>query len=98
MLQSEYRQVNADSNSIADFSVFKEKNENSKNHLFYNLDKNLNFDYFEDSNLKLKIQKTSNDTYLRVHNLESEIIQNTSTLENLYILNYILKIYQLMPI
>ena len=58
--------ANANSNSIADFSLLKEKNENSKSHLFYNLDKNLNFDYFEDSNLTLKIQKTSNDTYLEL--------------------------------
>ncbi len=82
LLQSEYRQVNDNSNSIADFSVFKEKSENTKSHLFYNLDKDLNFDYFEDSNLKLKIQKTSNDTYLRAQNIESEIIENTNTLEN----------------
>ena len=68
LLQNEYRQANANSNSIADFSLLKEGNENSKSHLFYNLDKNLNFDYFEDSNLTLKIQKTSNDTYLRAHN------------------------------
>ena len=82
LLQNEYRQANANSNSIADFSLLKEGNENSKSHLFYNLDKNLNFDYFEDSNLVLKIQKTSNDTYLRAHSIESEIIQNTNTLEN----------------
>ena len=66
LLQSEYRQVNAYSNSIADFSIFTEKNKNTKSHLFYNLDKDLNYDYFDDSILKLKIQKTSNDTYLRV--------------------------------
>ncbi len=82
LLQSEYRQVNANSNSIADFSIFKEKNDNTKSHLFYNLNNDLNFDYFEDSNLKIKIQKTSNDTYLRAHNIESEIIGNTNTLEN----------------
>ena len=82
LLQSEYRQVSADNNSIADFSIFKEKSHNTKSHLFYNLNKDLNFDYFEDSNLKLKIQKTSNDTYLRAHNIESEIIGITNTLEN----------------
>jgi len=87
LLQNEYRQVNANSDSIADFSIFKEKSENTKSHLFYNLDKNLNFGYFKDSNLKLKIQKTSNDTYLRAQNIESEIISNTNTLENSIILD-----------
>ena len=82
LLQSEYRQVNAYSNSIADFSIFTEKNKNTKSHLFYNLDKDLNYDYFDDSILKLKIQKTSNDTYLRAQNIESKIINNTNTLEN----------------
>ena len=68
--------------SIADFSIFSEKNKNSKSHLFYNLNKNLNFDYFEESNLKFKIQKTSNDTYLRANKIESKIIDSTNTFEN----------------
>ncbi len=82
LVQSEYRQVNVDNNSIADFSFFKEKNNNTKSHLFYDFNKNLNLDYFNDSNIKLKIQRTSNDTYLRAHNIESEINTNTNTLEN----------------
>ena len=36
---------------------------------------NSDFDYFEESNLKLKIQKTSNDTYLRANKIESKIIK-----------------------
>ena len=82
LLQSEYRQVTKNSFSIADFSFFSEKDESSKNHFFYNLDKSLNFDYFDESNLKLKIEKTSNDTYLRLNNLKSEIIKSTNVLEN----------------
>ena len=58
------------------------KTKTPKSHLFYNLNKNLNFDYFEESNLKLKIQKTSNDTYLRANKIESKIIDSTNTLEN----------------
>ncbi len=82
LIQNEYRQVGATHNSIADFSIFNEKNKNSKSHFFYNLNKNLNFDYFKESNLKLKIQKTSNDTYLRANKLESKIIDNANILEN----------------
>ena len=63
LLQTEYRQVTANSSSISDFGIFNEKNKDSKNHFFYNLDKTLNFDYIDDSNLKLKIEKTSNDTF-----------------------------------
>ena len=82
LLQSEFRQVTKNTNSIADFSFFSEKNKSSKNHFFYNLDKNLNLNYFDESILKLKIEKTSNDTYLRLNNLKSEIIKSTNVLEN----------------
>ena len=82
LLQTEYRQVTKNSKSIADFSFFVEKDKSSKNHFFYNLEKNLNFDYFEETNLDLRIEKTSNDTYLRLNNLKSEIIKSTNVLEN----------------
>ena len=75
LLQTEYRQVTKNSKSIADFSFFVEKDKSSKNHFFYNLEKDLNFDYFEETNLDLRIEKTSNDTYLRLNNLKSEIIK-----------------------
>ena len=39
LLQTELRQANKDSNHIADFSYFAEKDKNSKNHLFYEYDK-----------------------------------------------------------
>ncbi len=82
LLQSEYRQIMKNSYSIADFSFFSEKNKSSKNHFFYNLNKKLNFDYFDESNFKLKVEKTSNDTYLRLNNLKSEIIKSPNVLEN----------------
>ena len=82
LLQTEYRQVTKNSKSIADFSFFVEKDKSSKNHFFYNLEKDLNFDYFEETNLDLRIEKTSNDTYLRLNNLKSEIIKSTNVLEN----------------
>ena len=47
----------------------------------------INFDYFEDSNLKVKIEKTSNDTYLRAQKINSDIITNNSILENSINLN-----------
>ena len=87
LLQTEYRQVTKTSKSLADFSISGEKNKSTKNHFFYNLDKNFNFNYFEDTNLKLKVEKTSNDTYLRSNNLKSEIIKDQSVLENSLVLD-----------
>ena len=87
LLQAEYREVTANSSSISDFGIFNEKNENSKNHFFYNLDKRLDFDYFEDSNLKIKIEKTSNDTYLRAEKIDSKIKNSYGILENSLNLN-----------
>ena len=87
LLQTEYRQVTDSSSSISDFGIFNEKNKDSKNHFFYNLEKNLDFDYFDDSSLKLKIEKTSNDTYLRAQKVNSKIINNYGVLENSVNLN-----------
>ena len=87
LLQTEYRQVTANSSSISDFGIFNEKGKDSKNHFFYNLDKTLDLDYFEDTNLKIKIEKTSNDTYLRAQKIRSKIIKNNSVLENSLNLN-----------
>lgn len=82
LLQTEHRQVTNNSKSIADFSFFVEKDKSSKNHFFYNLEKNLNFDYFDETNLNVRIEKTSNDTYLRLNNLKSKIIKSSTVLEN----------------
>mgnify|MGYP001206135479 CR=1 FL=1 len=87
LFQTEYRKVSANSSSISDFGIFTEKNKDTKNHFFYNLDKTLNFDYFDDTNLKFKIEKTSNDTYLRAQKINSKIINNNSVLENSLNLN-----------
>ena len=66
LLQTEYRQANSRSNHITDFSYFKEKDKDAKNHIFYEYDRNFDFGNFDDSNIDLKIQKTSNDTYLKI--------------------------------
>ena len=82
LLQSEYRQANSKSFHISDFSFFKESGEDNKNHFFYKLKKKINYLNFEDSNIDLKIQKTSNDTYLRVNKLKSPLIDNMEFLES----------------
>ena len=82
LLQTEFRQINKHSNHMADVSFFNEKNENSKNHIFYRLNKKINFEYFEDSSLSLDFKNTSNDTYLRRNKLESKLINDYNVLEN----------------
>ena len=84
MVQTEYRQVNAKSNQIADFSYSTKKNESSKNHFFYEFKKDLDFDYFENNEINLKVQQTSNDTYLKADKLKGKIIDNYDILENTF--------------
>ena len=77
LLQSEYRQVNKDSKHTSDFSILSEKDKNSKSHFFYAYNKNLNYFSFEESNLDLQIQQTSNDTYLRANKIESSFTEDS---------------------
>ena len=82
LLQTEYRQANLKSFHLSDFSFFKENGEESKNHFFYELNKKINYLNFEDGDIDLKFQKTSNDTYLRANKLKSPIITNKEFLES----------------
>ncbi len=82
LLQTEFRQVNKNSSHISDVSLFKEIDANSKSHFFYKYNKDMSFSYFENSNLNLNIEKTSNDTYLKSSKLLSPIINRYDVLEN----------------
>ncbi len=82
LLQTEYRQANLNSNHHTDFSYFIKKDKNSKNHFFYKLDKKFNLTRFNENKLDLKIQKTSNDTYLKKNNIISNIVADKDVLEN----------------
>ncbi len=82
LMQSELRQENKSSSHIGDISILKEKDKSSKNHFFYKYNKIMDFVNFEESNLDLKIEKTSNDTYLRGNKLLSPIIKNYNVLKN----------------
>tara|TARA_B100001057_G_scaffold249249_1_gene249517 strand:- start:2789 stop:5173 length:2385 start_codon:yes stop_codon:yes gene_type:complete len=75
LLQSEYRHVNKDSTHISDFGILSEKDKNSKSHFFYEYNKNLNYFSFEESNLDLQIQQTSNDTYLKANKIETVLTE-----------------------
>jgi len=51
----------------------------SRNHIFAELDLNLTESSDYESNLSIKVQKTSNDTYFRVHNINTALVNNENT-------------------
>ena len=82
LLQTEFRQENKNSSHISDVSIFNEKNNDNKTHFFYKYEKFLTSSYFEDVNLNFKVEKTSNDTYLRKNEISSPLINSFNVLEN----------------
>ena len=72
ILQNEFRKKNKDSSLIADLALTKSYRspfDNKKkdiNHFFFQYDKNLQLSNFVTSKLDAKIEKVSNDTYLKV--------------------------------
>ena len=59
------------------------KTEGSRSHIFANLDLNFGKDETSSSSLNIKVQRTSNDTYFRVHNINTALVDSENTnLEN----------------
>ena len=85
LFQNEYRQENKNSSHITDLSFKKGKNE-SKSHFFSNTLANLELSYFENSELEINIETTSNENYLKSHKIKSEITNNNSLLNSFLIL------------
>ena len=84
ILNSEYRKVTKNSNHIFDASYKnKTSGSDSKTHFFSNSKINLlNSKMFEESNIELNIERVSNDTYLKVNDIDSPIVDNSSTLNS----------------
>ena len=84
LLNSEFRKVTENSNHIVDTSYKNKKSgSDSKIHFFSNSKINLtNSNIFEESDIKFNIERVSNDTYLKVNEIDSPIIDNTSTLNS----------------
>ena len=85
LFQNEYRQENKNSSHITDLSIKKGKNE-SKSHFFSNSLANLELSYFENSEIEINIETTSNENYLKSHKIKSEISNNNSLLNSFLIL------------
>ena len=90
MFQTEYREIGKNFNFITDIGFtrgYRSSTDNKKkniNHIFTNLNLNLGLDGYENSDLKLKIEKVSNDTYLKI--FDSNIYTDTLKPENFNIL------------
>ena len=81
LVQSEYRSVSSKHNNILDLSFVTEKNNSSsKSHFFSKTIRKLDFNNFDESNLSLQLQHTSNNTYLKTYKLKSPIINEISSL------------------
>ena len=88
LLQSEFRKEGKNSSHIADFSINKTDDDSTngrKTHFFSNSSFKLNSNFFDESDVYIKIEKVSNDDYLKLYSLDSTspIIKDTSVLENL---------------
>ncbi len=85
LFQSEYRQENKKTSFITDISI-KKDNERSKSHFFSNTIAKLDLSYFDDSELEINLETTSNDNYLKSHKIKSAITNNNSLLNSLLLL------------
>ena len=84
LFQNEYRQVNKNSKHIADFSL-KAKDSTSKTHFFSNSIAELNMDMFDVSEIEMNLETTSDNNYLKTHNIKSAINNNQSLLNSFLI-------------
>ena len=84
LFQNEYRQVNKNSKNITDFSL-KKKDSTSKTHFFSNSIARLNTEIFDISEIEMNLEATSDDNYLKTHNIKSAINNNQSLLNSFLI-------------
>ena len=87
LLQTEFREVNKNSSKDFDFSFLTEEDKPFKSHFFSSIKKTINFFNFENSNILLKLEHTSNDDYLKTYKLESPLIENDTLMHSYLELN-----------
>jgi LPS-assembly protein len=97
ILQSEFRKKEKNSSLIADFAFLRDykSSTNSKtkniNHLFLNYNSDLNFTDFLESKFEARIERVSNDTYLKV--FENNLFETPLTPQSQTTLKSNLKLY-----
>jgi len=88
LIQSEYRQKTKNSVTIADFGFLNGHKSSAqdkavnRSHLFTNTLVDLSLKNFNRSMLQINFQKTSNDNYLKLFDLQSPLPLNNSVLES----------------
>ena len=81
LFQNEYRQENLNSSHITDLSL-KKTNKGSKTHFFSNTITRLDFSFFDNSELEINLETSSNNNYLKSHKIKSAITNNNSLLNS----------------
>ena len=89
LVQTEFRQKNKNSDHVIDLSQYISSGENTKGHLFYNLNNNFENDNFDEIEFNIQLEQVSDETYLKAYKIESPIIKNTSNLTNSLNINLI---------
>ena len=82
IIQNEYRKVGKNLSLTSDFSTFLDE-KGSKSHFFINTIFEDISDYFEESSLTVKVENTTNDTYLSKYSISSPIIKDRNLLTSL---------------
>tara|TARA_Y100000816_G_scaffold269636_1_gene232745 strand:- start:7771 stop:10143 length:2373 start_codon:yes stop_codon:yes gene_type:complete len=85
LFQTEYRQENKNSSHVADISL-KKDSKRSKTHFFSNTIAKLDLLYFDNSEIEINLETTSNDNYLKSHKIKSAITNNNSLLNSFLLL------------
>ena len=87
--QGEYRNYMENSEHIVDFSIknkdtlsFDEENNSPTTHLFLKSKFDLDLNSFDEAKVDLKIQRTSNDEYLKTYKLQSPLIKSENILHS----------------
>ena len=96
VIQTEYRHLTKNSYSILDASFNQgykktsdKKTAGSRNHFFARTNINLGFQEFDESNLSINLQKTSNDTYLKVHDINSKLMKSNTVMNSSIDMNFL---------
>ena len=92
-LQTEYRKVSKKISHIFDISYtdghdsYENDKSDSRSHFFSNSIINIDSSTFDVSNIEIQLQKTSNNTYLKLFNLESPLFESGGTSSGVSTLN-----------
>ena len=79
LFQTEFRQVNKNSDHNADFSFFGDDNDG---HIFYEYKKLSNSEKFQENEISVKLQQVSDDNYIKRNKIYSRLNDDLDFLEN----------------